>query len=82
MQYGQDGLNLDLPRDNVTVIRPQHVPGLEDEQKSFIASVNAPIQTPPLVDLIQADDRIAVVIADITRPLPSGRLLTLSLIHI
>ena len=76
MQYGQDGLNLDLPRDNVTVIRPQHVPGLEDEQKSFIASVNAPIQTPPLVDLIQADDRIAVVIADITRPLPSERLLT------
>ena len=76
MQYGRDGLDFDLPRDNVTVIRPQYVAGLEDEQKSFVAAVNAPIQTSPLVELIQDDDRIAVVIADITRPLPSERLLT------
>ena len=75
MQYGRDGLEIDLPSDNVTVIRPRFVPGLADEEEGFAAAVRDPIQSLPLAKLIEADDSIAVVIADITRPLPSDRLL-------
>lgn len=75
MQYGRDGLEIDLPSDNVTVIRPRFVPGLADEEEGFAAAVRDPIQSLPLAKLIETDDSIAVVIADITRPLPSDRLL-------
>jgi nickel-dependent lactate racemase len=69
MQYGLNGLDIQTPFEDVTVIRPQFVPGLEDEQAGFEAAVRAPIQSQPLAEVIRADDTIAVVIADITRAL-------------
>ena len=75
LQYGRDGLNVELPGDNVTVLRPQFVPGLADEQAAFVEAVRSPIGTRPLAGKIAATDRVAVVIADGTRALPSDRLL-------
>ncbi|MEJ7615592.1 MAG: nickel-dependent lactate racemase [Pyrinomonadaceae bacterium] len=75
LQYGTAGLAVDIPSENVTVLTPQFVAGLPDEAESFRQAVRAPINAPPLKDLIEARDRVAVVIPDITRPLPSDRLL-------
>ena len=75
LQYGRDGLDVNLPGENVTILRPQFVPGLADEHAGFVEAMRSPIGTGPLAQKIAATDRVAVVIADGTRALPSDRLL-------
>jgi nickel-dependent lactate racemase len=75
LQYGRSGLNVEIPGRNVTVLRPQFVPGLPDESAAFCEAVRHPIEAAPLAEKIDAEDRVAIVIADGTRPLPSDRLL-------
>lgn len=75
LQYGTEGLELEVDAPSVTVVEPQYVPGLPDEAAAFREAVRAPIGRPPLRDLVRPGERVAVVIPDITRPLPSDRLL-------
>src|SRR5215475_1898500 len=76
LQYGKDGLEIEIPSNNVTTLVPRFIPGLPDESAAFRAAVRDPINSKPLRELIGANDRVAVVIPDITRPLPSDRLLS------
>ena len=75
LQYGTTGLELDLAGVNATVLTPTFLEGLPDESAAFEAAVRSPIGTGPLREKISATDRVAVVIPDGTRPLPSDRLL-------
>jgi lactate racemase len=75
LQYGTTGLDVDLPSDNVTVITPRFVAGLPDERAAFQKAVRRPLRSAPLRDVVRATDRVAIVIPDITRPLPTDRLL-------
>jgi lactate racemase len=75
LQYGAEGLAVELPAQNVTVIEPQYLNGLPDERDAFRKAVRHPIHSRPLRETVSASDRVAVVIPDLTRPLPSGRLL-------
>src|SRR5881628_1493038 len=75
LDYGRDGLEADIPSENVTVLAPAFLPGLAGEAAAFRDAVRAPIGTRPLGELIRASERVAVVIPDITRPLPTERLL-------
>ena len=75
LEYGTDGLELATDAPNVSVITPRFLPGLPDEAGAFREAVRAPIDAKPLRELVGARDRVAVVISDITRPLPSERLL-------
>jgi nickel-dependent lactate racemase len=75
LQYGNTGLPLTVDADRVTVLEPRFVPGLPDEAEAFRRAVREPIGRKPLRDLVAAGERVAVVIPDITRPLPSERLL-------
>ena len=75
LQYGREGLAAEIPGARVTVIEPRFVPGLPDEHAAFVAAARAPIAAPPLRECVKAGERVAVVIPDLTRPLPSERLL-------
>lgn len=75
LQYGTSSLAVDIASANVTVLTPRFVRGLPDEAEGFRQAVRAPIDSAPLKEIIRAGDRVAVVIPDITRPLPSDRLL-------
>jgi nickel-dependent lactate racemase len=75
LQYGSSGLDLRVDAPNVTVVEPRYVKGLADEKAGFQQAVRAPIGSKPLKELVGAKDRVAVVIPDITRPLPTERLL-------
>ncbi len=75
LQYGKDGLQVEIPSNNVTVLAPRFLPGLPDEAAAFAEAVRQPINTAPLKELIRSTDKVAVVIPDITRPLPNDRLL-------
>ena len=75
LQYGKDVIEVMIPREDVDEIRPQYIKGLEEEAKEFQKAVRHPIECAPLQELIEAGDQVAVVIPDITRALPSDRLL-------
>jgi nickel-dependent lactate racemase len=75
LQYGRDGLVVDVPGSRVSVIAPRFVPGLPDERAAFLEAVREPIGAPPLRETVKPSERLAVVIPDLTRPLPSDRLL-------
>ncbi|MCG6921109.1 MAG: nickel-dependent lactate racemase [Acidobacteria bacterium] len=75
LQYGTTGLETDIPSEHVTVIEPRFVEGLAEEATAFRDAVRRPIGTPPLKEIVRAQDRVAIVIPDSTRPLPSDRIL-------
>jgi nickel-dependent lactate racemase len=75
LQYGIDGLNVEIPFSEVYMLRPKSVPGFSDEQAGFEKACRRPVNSPPLKDIINPEDQVAVVIPDGTRALPSDRLL-------
>ncbi|HZE99021.1 MAG TPA: nickel-dependent lactate racemase [Planctomycetota bacterium] len=75
LQYGASGIPLEIDAPNVTVVEPRFTAGLPDEAASFRDAVRNPIGAKAIRDQVKATDKVAVVIPDITRPLPSERLL-------
>ncbi len=74
LKYGKTGLQVTLP-DDATVIYPKEMPGLTDEQAALRAALARPIGMPPLSRVVRSRDRVAIVFSDITRPMPSDRVL-------
>ena len=75
LQYGRDGLAVEIPGSSVTVIAPRFLPGVPDEAAAFREAVRDPIAARPLREIVKSGDQVAIVIPDLTRPLPSDRLL-------
>ena len=74
--YGREGLWVDLPADNMTVVEPSYVPGLPDEQRALREALRNPIGTPPVAELVSPEDAVAIVFSDLTRPQPRRRMLS------
>jgi len=79
LAYGKEGLWVELPDHNVTVVEPRFVPGLPDEAEAIRSALREPIATLPLRDLVKRGDTAAVVFSDITRPQPRQRMLSVLL---
>jgi nickel-dependent lactate racemase len=77
LQYGREGLAVDLPSDRVTVLSPRFVGGLTDEAAAFREAAAHPLHARPLREVVGAGERVAIVIPDITRPCPTDRILPL-----
>jgi nickel-dependent lactate racemase len=75
LRYGRSGLPIDIPASRAVILEPRVVDGLPDEAAAFHEAVRRPIAGLPLRDIVRASERLAVAIPDITRPLPSDRLL-------
>jgi nickel-dependent lactate racemase len=75
LAYGKEGLTVELPDRNVTVVEPQYVPGLTDEAGAIREALRRPIGAPALVDVLRADDTVAITFCDLTRPMPNDRVL-------
>lgn len=73
LAYGRGRLAIDVP-DHAVVITPQVLPGLAGEHAAFHTAVREPIAAAPLSTLATPESTVAIVIADITRPSPSERL--------
>jgi nickel-dependent lactate racemase len=73
LAYGRGRIMINVP-DDAVVLTPQEVAGLPDERGAFRDAVRAPIDAPPLREIATSDSPVAIVIADITRPSPSERL--------
>lgn len=76
LDYGTDGLDVDLPDERVTIIEPAFRPALEDPHAALIAALRAPKGRPPLRDLVPRGRSIAISVCDITRAQPRREMLS------
>ena len=74
LAYGRDGIGVEVPEQAV-VVEPLFVAGLADEAAGLRAALRSPIGAPPLREMVSAEDTVAVVFSDITRPMPNDRVL-------
>ena len=75
LAYGKTGLDIALPDRNVTILEPRFVPGLPDERAALTNALRQPIGTAPLKELVSPSQRVVIVFSDLTRPMPSDRVL-------
>ena len=79
LAYGRDGLAVDLPDERTTVIEPTFVPGLPDAEGAIRTALRNPLGTPPLRQIVKANQSVAISVCDITRAMPSKTLLPILL---
>ena len=70
LDYGTDGLAVDLPDDRLTVIEPMPRPAAPDPHETLVRAIRAPIGRPPLRELWRPGQRVAISVCDITRAQP------------
>lgn len=76
LAYGRAGLVVDLPAAlDITVIEPRHSAPLPDPARALRAALRRPLNSAPLRAQVSAEDTVAVVFSDITRPTPNHLLL-------
>lgn len=79
LAYGDGGLPLELDERDFApcVILPRDPPAHPDPQAAFRAAVRAPLACPPLAGIVRTKrpQRVAIAIADHTRPVPDRLLL-------
>ncbi len=74
LEYGEQGLDVELP-DDATVLQPRDVAGLPDPQQAVADALAQPLGSPPLGEVVNADDDVVIVVSDITRPVPNSVIL-------
>ena len=84
LEYGRDGLSVDLPADRVVrTLAYKDAEPLDDPASALLASLQQPISSPSLETLAQGRHDACIVICDITRPVPNRLILTelLAMLH-
>ena len=70
LAYGEGSLELDLPRDRATVIRPARLPAAADARAAVAAALRAPVAGPPLRKIVRPGQTVAISVCDGTRGQP------------
>jgi len=74
--YGKDFFNINITDENIAdIILPAKIAGEKDEIEIISESLANPVGTGKISEIIQSHDKIAIVTSDITRPVPSARIL-------
>ncbi len=74
LAYGSGSVAAAVP-DSTTVLTPRYVPTLTNEAGAIKEALAHPRGTRPLADIVRGRGSVAVVTPDITRPLPTARIL-------
>src|SRR5579885_230025 len=72
LAYGERGLKLTLP-DSALVVESEPVPGLPDERAALIEAMRGPLSGRPLAEAVRGGQRAVVVFPDVTRAMPTRR---------
>ena len=70
LDYGSDGLDVDVPDDLTDIVTPRHEAANADPRRALAAALAAPIGTAPLATLVRPGQRLAISVCDITRAQP------------
>src|SRR3990170_7650955 len=82
LAYGEDGLDVELP-DGAVVLEPQRAAGLPEPDRAVAEAIARPLGSPPPPELLRPSDgstslttgRVAIVVSDLTRPVPNRAIL-------
>ena len=75
LDYGTEGLEVDLPQERLTVIEPIFRPPLADPAAALAAALRAPLGRPPLRDIVRRGQKVAISVCDMTRAQPRREML-------
>ena len=70
LDYGADGLDVDLACERVTIIEPVFRPAVADPHTALTAALRAPLGRPPLREIVRRGQTVAISVCDITRAQP------------
>ncbi len=79
LAYGRSGMTVNMPDNRTSIIEPLFMPSIPDQAASIRHALDHPIRSRPLREVISADDSVAIVFCDITRPMPNALVLPLVL---
>lgn len=74
LPFGRETLSVEMP-EHARVLQPPPVEPIVDERKAVLQALRRPLAGPPLRDRLRAGQSVAIVISDITRPVPNQTLL-------
>lgn len=74
LPFARELLSIEVP-DSATVLLPKAVPALPDPAAAIAALLRSPTAGTPLRDRARSGQSVAIVISDITRPVPNALLL-------
>ena len=75
LDYGKDGINIELPDKITTIIEPTFLPGIPDRIGAIKNAIRNPIGTLPLKKLVKPNQTVGISVCDITRPMPTSTVL-------
>jgi nickel-dependent lactate racemase len=70
LDYGSDGLTVDVPSERTTVIEPIPVPEVADASATLRQAIASPLGRRPLRELVRRGQKIGISVCDITRAQP------------
>jgi nickel-dependent lactate racemase len=70
LAYGEDGLDVELPRERTTVVEPTYVEAAADQAGLLREALRHPVSGPPLRELVRPGQTVAISMCDGTRPQP------------
>src|SRR4051794_14343668 len=70
LAYGEQGLDVDLPADRTTVVEPTFIEAPPDQTGLLRTALRQPVAGPPLRELVQPGQTVAISMCDGTRPQP------------
>jgi nickel-dependent lactate racemase len=70
LPYGDHGIDAEVP-DTATVLVPEPVTAIDDPSSAVRAAIEAPVAGPPLRRIVRPGQRAAIVVSDVTRPVPN-----------
>jgi len=75
LDYGTDGLDVELPDERVTVIEPVPRPEVADPRAALLEAIRAPIEGQTLGEIARAGQKVAISVCDVTRAQPRALML-------
>jgi lactate racemase len=70
LDYGTDGLSIELPDERVTIIEPVPRAAASDPHRALTDAIRAPIGCAPLRQQVRPGCRVAISVCDVTRAQP------------
>src|SRR4051812_7464787 len=74
LPYGEHGIDAEVP-DSAMVLEPERVEPVGDPDAAVRAAIASPLECAPLSRLARTGQRVAIVVSDVTRPVPNQVLL-------
>ncbi len=76
LKIGKSCQELEIPPEHpVTVLTPNDIPRKGTEEEEICTALTHPIGSPRLCQLVKPGERIAIVTSDITRPMPTHKVM-------